>query len=82
MTSPTKVRFVAMGRLTLQPVNWELEFVTPMMREAVLRTVKESLAEQGAELAQEEPEAAWHKNGRLVNDTTVGAMPCWVWWVK
>jgi len=82
MSAPTKARFVMLGRLSPQTEDWEEEFHAPLMREALLRTVRDALSAQGAELESTTPSARWHKNGDLVNNTEPGSTPCWVWWVK
>ena len=82
MTTQTPTRAVLLGRLSPQLTDWREEFVTPLMQEAIVRTVRDAVRAQGAELEGDEPSARWRKNGVLVNDTTIGATPCWVWWVK
>ena len=82
MSTPTATRCVLLGRLSPELTDWREEFTTPLMQKAILRTVKEALAAQGAELETDEPSARWHQDGNLVPDRTPGSTPCWVWWVK
>lgn len=78
---------VMLGRLTPRVTDWEQEFYTPLMREALVRTLKDELARHVTtsgiwRLSEETPEARWQKEGRICREATDGATPCWVWWAE